>query len=107
MNVTLSMGKNPSDLKRGSQRAVNANPSSDDVFFLDASLCVGFSSEGVTGLKALGVRELNYKLCFLAGAIHLADTNGGFSRWPTPRPAPNPETTLNPLRNDGRDCIQK
>lgn len=41
----------------------------------------GFSSEGVTGLKSLGVRELNYKLCFLAGAVHLADNNGGFSRW--------------------------
>ena len=34
------------------------------------------ASEGVTGLKSLGVRELNYKLCFLACAVHLADKDG-------------------------------
>ena len=34
------------------------------------------AQEGVTGLKSLGVRELNYKLCFLACAVHLADKDG-------------------------------
>ena len=34
------------------------------------------AQEGVTGLKDLGVRELNYKLCFLSCAVHLADKDG-------------------------------
>ena len=34
------------------------------------------AQEGVTGLKSLGVRELNYKLCFLACSVHLADKDG-------------------------------
>ena len=32
-----------------------------------------FQMEGLSGLKALGVRELNYKLCFLANYIQPAD----------------------------------
>jgi hypothetical protein len=35
-----------------------------------------YATEGVTGLKSLGVRELNYRLNFLACAVHLADANG-------------------------------
>eukprot|EP00960_Hanusia_phi_P049571 759633-Hanusia_phi.AAC.3 len=34
------------------------------------------ASEGVTGLKSLGVRELTYKLCFLGCAVHLAEKDG-------------------------------
>lgn len=33
----------------------------------------GFEAEGVRGLKALGVRELSYRLAFLA--CHVAPTN--------------------------------
>jgi DNA replication licensing factor MCM6 len=29
----------------------------------------GFSSEGVTGLKSLGVRDLTYRLAFLACSV--------------------------------------
>lgn len=29
----------------------------------------GYNSEGVSGLKALGVRDLNYRLCFLACSV--------------------------------------
>ena len=29
----------------------------------------GYSSEGVTGLRALGVRDLNYRLAFLACSV--------------------------------------
>lgn len=29
----------------------------------------GYNSEGVTGLKALGARDLNYRLAFLAGSL--------------------------------------
>ncbi len=29
----------------------------------------GYNSEGVTGLRALGVRDLNYRLAFLAGSV--------------------------------------
>lgn len=29
----------------------------------------GYSSEGVSGLKALGVRDLNYRLSFLACSV--------------------------------------
>jgi hypothetical protein len=39
----------------------------------------GFSGtadgEGFTGLKSLGVRDLSYKLCFLACAVHPLDNN--------------------------------
>jgi len=33
--------------------------------------------EGVGGLKALGVRELTYKLCFLASSVQLANVDMG------------------------------
>lgn len=38
----------------------------------------GYNSEGVTGLKALGVRDLNYRLAFLAGSVQ--STKSGVSR---------------------------
>jgi DNA replication licensing factor MCM6 len=34
----------------------------------------GFGNEGVTGLKALGVRDLTYKLAFLACMVQPAST---------------------------------
>lgn len=33
----------------------------------------GLPSDGMTGLKALGVRDLSYKLCFLASMAQPAD----------------------------------
>lgn len=36
-------------------------------------------TDGVTGLKALGVRELTYRLVFLASSILSADTHEGFA----------------------------
>jgi DNA replication licensing factor MCM6 len=33
----------------------------------------GYSAEGVTGLKSLGVRDLTYKLVFLASTVQAAD----------------------------------
>jgi hypothetical protein len=36
-------------------------------------------TDGVTGLKALGVRELTYRLVFLASSIQSADTQAGFA----------------------------
>jgi DNA replication licensing factor MCM6 len=38
------------------------------------------ASEGVTGLRALGVRELNYHLTFLACAVHLSGREGFSAR---------------------------
>uniref|UniRef100_A0A7S3B9J5 DNA replication licensing factor MCM6 n=1 Tax=Prasinoderma singulare TaxID=676789 RepID=A0A7S3B9J5_9VIRI len=37
----------------------------------------GESNQGVTGLKRLGVRELNYKLCFLVSSVRMGDGKGG------------------------------
>ena len=37
----------------------------------------GYSQEGVTGLKALGVRDLTYKLAFLAISVNSADNTVG------------------------------
>ncbi|ORX93895.1 DNA unwinding-related protein [Basidiobolus meristosporus CBS 931.73] len=37
----------------------------------------GFANEGVSGLKALGVRELTYKLAFLACSVESADNKSG------------------------------
>lgn len=34
--------------------------------------------DGVTGLKKLGVRDLTYKLVFLANSVHSADSRFGF-----------------------------
>ena len=34
--------------------------------------------EGLTGLKALGVRDLTYKLCFLASMVQPADARVSF-----------------------------
>eukprot|EP00743_Colponemidia_sp_Colp-15_P004628 GILK01004988.1.p1 GENE.GILK01004988.1~~GILK01004988.1.p1 ORF type:complete len:834 (+),score=187.07 GILK01004988.1:48-2504(+) len=36
------------------------------------------SMDGVKGLKELGVRDLNYKLCFLASSVYSADARMGF-----------------------------
>eukprot|EP00290_Baffinella_frigidus_P016280 CAMPEP_0180206428 /NCGR_PEP_ID=MMETSP0987-20121128/9540_1 /TAXON_ID=697907 /ORGANISM="non described non described, Strain CCMP2293" /LENGTH=717 /DNA_ID=CAMNT_0022162185 /DNA_START=61 /DNA_END=2210 /DNA_ORIENTATION=+ len=38
------------------------------------------ANEGVTGLRALGVRELNYHLAFLACSVQMADREGFSSR---------------------------
>ena len=35
--------------------------------------------DGVTGLKRLGVKDLSYKLVFIANSVHAADTRFGFS----------------------------
>lgn len=35
--------------------------------------------DGVTGLKLLGVRDLSYKLVFVANSVHSADSRFGFS----------------------------
>ena len=39
----------------------------------------GYNSEGVSGLKALGVRDLNYRLCFLACSVQ--STAPGVRGW--------------------------
>jgi hypothetical protein len=36
--------------------------------------------DGVTGLKRLGVKDLSYKLVFIANSVHAADTRFGFSQ---------------------------
>jgi hypothetical protein len=51
-----------------------------------------YATEGITGLRALGVRELNYRLNFLACAVHLADAAGAHP----PPPPPPPRTPLPP-----------
>lgn len=38
----------------------------------------GYESDGLKGLKALGARDLNYKLCFLACAV--TPTNSAVSK---------------------------
>jgi len=35
--------------------------------------------DGVTGLKRLGVKDLNYKLVFVANSVHAADSRFGFA----------------------------
>ena len=35
--------------------------------------------DGVTGLKKLGVKDLSYKLIFIANSVHAADSRFGFS----------------------------
>jgi DNA replication licensing factor MCM6 len=35
--------------------------------------------DGVTGLKRLGVKDLSYKLVFVANSVHSADSRFGFS----------------------------
>lgn len=35
--------------------------------------------DGVTGLKRLGVKDLTYKLVFIANSVHAADTRFGFT----------------------------
>jgi len=35
--------------------------------------------DGVTGMKRLGVRDLSYKLVFIANSVHAADSRFGFS----------------------------
>ena len=34
--------------------------------------------DGVTGLKKLGVKDLSYKLVFIANSVHAADSRFGF-----------------------------
>lgn len=36
-------------------------------------------SDGITGLKELGVREMSYKLVFLANSVHCFDSKTGFT----------------------------
>jgi DNA replication licensing factor MCM6 len=38
----------------------------------------GIASQGVTGLKALGVRDLQYKTAFLGCMVQQADSRVGF-----------------------------
>jgi DNA replication licensing factor MCM6 len=35
--------------------------------------------DGVTGLKRLGVKDLSYKLVFVANSVHSSDSRFGFS----------------------------
>jgi hypothetical protein len=35
--------------------------------------------DGVAGLKKLGVKDLSYKLVFIANSVHAADSRFGFS----------------------------
>lgn len=35
--------------------------------------------DGVTGLKKLGVKDLSYKLVFVANSVHSADSRFGFA----------------------------
>lgn len=35
--------------------------------------------DGVTGMKRLGVKDLSYKLVFIANSVHAADSRFGFS----------------------------
>ena len=34
--------------------------------------------DGVTGLKRLGVKDLSYKLVFIANSVHSADSRFGY-----------------------------
>jgi DNA replication licensing factor MCM6 len=46
----------------------------------------GIASQGVTGLKALGVRDLQYKTAFLGCMVQQADSRVGFVVRVSPRP---------------------
>lgn len=46
----------------------------------------GFDADGIQGLKALGVRELSYRLAFLAN--HVAPTNPRVRAFITPQSLP-------------------
>jgi hypothetical protein len=35
--------------------------------------------DGVTGMKSIGVKDLCYKLVFIANSVHAADSRFGFS----------------------------
>lgn len=35
--------------------------------------------DGVTGMRRLGVKDLSYKLVFIANSVHAADSRFGFS----------------------------
>jgi DNA replication licensing factor MCM6 len=35
--------------------------------------------DGVTGLKRLGVKDLSYKMVFIANSVHSADSRFGFT----------------------------
>lgn len=35
--------------------------------------------DGVTGMKRLGVKDLSYKLVFIANSVHAADSRFGFT----------------------------
>jgi hypothetical protein len=39
----------------------------------------GKNMDGVAGLKKLGVKDLSYKLVFVANQVHSADSRFGFS----------------------------
>jgi DNA replication licensing factor MCM6 len=39
----------------------------------------GRTMDGVSGLKRLGVKDLSYKLVFIANSVHAADSRFGFS----------------------------
>lgn len=38
----------------------------------------GKNMDGITGLKQLGVRDLSYKLVFIASSVHSSDSKMGF-----------------------------
>lgn len=39
----------------------------------------GRTMDGVSGIKRLGVKDLSYKLVFIANSVHAADSRFGFS----------------------------
>lgn len=74
----------------------------------------GVASQGVTGLKALGVRDLQYKTAFLACMVQDSDMNVSRPHYGTistdvpsaPTPRTSGETRTTRTRSRRRSCIR-
>ena len=50
--------------------------------------------DGLTGLKALGVRDLHYRMCFMASSVHAVDTSFDWHMQRETSDGVRPETIL-------------
>ena len=53
------------------------------------------SQEGISGLKKLGVKDLGYKLVFIANSVHSQDSRFGFTNTES---AADPDAAEDPLK---------
>ena len=62
--------------------------------------------DGLSGLKALGVRDLHYRMCFMASSVHAVDTSFDWQVVRETAGGDRPQTVLEQFTQEERQEVE-